>query len=156
MTTQEIKDLIASKIAGQGSMVDVGGALPNILKEFADAMGNIPAPMPELDSIPNEGLAEDSIDVFQDATAIKVGGKVYVRNDCARRMENFADGMQSLQTQRGCTITEIGAIFCNMHTTNYNISAGRKDLMDGVVVLKCTPSQNPSALPLGIFEFDNY
>ena len=39
MTTQEIKDLIASKIAGQGSMVDIGGALPNILDEIIDAVG---------------------------------------------------------------------------------------------------------------------
>lgn len=39
MTTQEIKDLIASKIAGQGSMVDIGGALPTILKEIVDAIG---------------------------------------------------------------------------------------------------------------------
>lgn len=36
MTKQEIKDLIAAKIAGQGSAVDVGGALPVILNEILD------------------------------------------------------------------------------------------------------------------------
>lgn len=36
MTTEEIKTLIDQKIAGQGSMVDVGGALPTILKEIVD------------------------------------------------------------------------------------------------------------------------
>ena len=34
MTPQEIKDLIASKIAGQGSAVDAGSALPEILSEI--------------------------------------------------------------------------------------------------------------------------
>lgn len=36
MTIQELKDLIASKIAGQGSMVDIGGALPTILDEIVE------------------------------------------------------------------------------------------------------------------------
>ena len=36
MTTEEIKNLIDQKIAGQGTMVDVGGALPTILKEIVD------------------------------------------------------------------------------------------------------------------------
>lgn len=36
MTKQEIKDLIAAKIAGQGSAVDVGGALPVILNAILD------------------------------------------------------------------------------------------------------------------------
>lgn len=42
MTTQEIKDLIASKIAGQGSAVDAGSALPKILNEIVDAIAAIP------------------------------------------------------------------------------------------------------------------
>lgn len=36
MTKQEIIALIDAKIAGQGSAVDVGGALPQILKEILD------------------------------------------------------------------------------------------------------------------------
>lgn len=39
MNAKEIKDLIASKIAGQGTMVDIGGALPVILNEIVDAIG---------------------------------------------------------------------------------------------------------------------
>lgn len=39
MNAEEIKDLIASKIAGQGSMVDIGGALPTILIEIIDSIG---------------------------------------------------------------------------------------------------------------------
>ena len=40
MTTQEIKDLIASKIAGQGSAVDAGSALPEILGGVVDLLKN--------------------------------------------------------------------------------------------------------------------
>ncbi len=39
MTPNKIKELIDQKIAGQGSMVDVGGALPTILKEIVDMAG---------------------------------------------------------------------------------------------------------------------
>lgn len=39
MTKQEIKDLIAAKIAGQGSAVDVGGALPVILNAILENAG---------------------------------------------------------------------------------------------------------------------
>lgn len=42
MTTQEIKALIAEKIAGQGSMVDVGGGLPAILNALCDLIPQVP------------------------------------------------------------------------------------------------------------------
>lgn len=38
MTKQEIKDLVAAKIAGQGSQVDIGGALADILSGIVDAI----------------------------------------------------------------------------------------------------------------------
>lgn len=44
MTAEEIKNLIDQKIAGQGTMVDVGGALPTILKEIVDMAGSPAAP----------------------------------------------------------------------------------------------------------------
>lgn len=46
MTVQEIKDLIASKIAGQGSAVDAGSALPEILNGIVDAIAAIPEVQP--------------------------------------------------------------------------------------------------------------
>lgn len=52
MTKQEIKDLIAAKIAGQGTMVDVGGGLPTILNEIIDL---IPAPSPSVEPLIVEG-----------------------------------------------------------------------------------------------------
>lgn len=39
MSKEEIKALINEKIAGQGNQVDVGNALPTILNEIVDAMG---------------------------------------------------------------------------------------------------------------------
>lgn len=39
MNKEEIKNLIATAIAGQGSMVDVGGALPKILDAIVDMAG---------------------------------------------------------------------------------------------------------------------
>ena len=41
MTRNELLALIEAKIAGQGSAVDVGGALPAILSELAGAAGAI-------------------------------------------------------------------------------------------------------------------
>lgn len=40
MTTDELKELIASKIAGQGSAVDAGSALPEILGGVVDLLKN--------------------------------------------------------------------------------------------------------------------
>lgn len=40
MTKDEIKALIANKIANQGNQVDLGGALATILNELVDGMGD--------------------------------------------------------------------------------------------------------------------
>ena len=45
MTTQQIKDLIASKIAGQGNQVDSGGALSTILDAIVDAVADATKPL---------------------------------------------------------------------------------------------------------------
>lgn len=47
MTIQEIRDLVAKKISGQGTMVDVGGGLPAILNGILDLI----AASPSLDTI---------------------------------------------------------------------------------------------------------
>jgi len=41
MTTNEIKTLIQNTIAGQGSQVDIGGKLAEVLNALADAVGNV-------------------------------------------------------------------------------------------------------------------
>lgn len=82
MTTQEIKDLIASKIAGQGTMVDVGGALPTILKEIVDALGNIPEEVifDFSDVSPMDDFYYVSVTrMVEILTALKAGKKVKVK-----------------------------------------------------------------------------
>lgn len=44
MTIDEIRALIGAKIAGQGSAVDAGGALPAILDGILDIIAAIPTP----------------------------------------------------------------------------------------------------------------
>lgn len=41
MTIQEIRDLVAKKIMGQGTMVDVGGGLPAILNGILDLIAAV-------------------------------------------------------------------------------------------------------------------
>lgn len=62
MTPEEIKTLIDQKIAGQGTMVDVGGALPTILKEIVDMAGQGGGSTPiVLTSLPQEGMSLDDL-----------------------------------------------------------------------------------------------
>lgn len=50
MTPQEIKELVSKKIAGQGSQVDIGGALAEILNGIVDAI-----PQPKSFTLPAFG-----------------------------------------------------------------------------------------------------
>lgn len=72
MTTNEIKTLIEKTIAGQGSQVDIGGKLAEILGAIVDAMpsGETPRPivltaMPEdgdtVETLAEKGLTVDEI-----------------------------------------------------------------------------------------------
>lgn len=40
MTKEELKKLVADKIAGQGTQVDLGNALPIILNELIDRLAD--------------------------------------------------------------------------------------------------------------------
>lgn len=61
MTTQQIKDLIAQTIAGQGNQVDSGGKLAEILNAIVDAVeqggGSEPLVIPSSEFL-NEGVIE--------------------------------------------------------------------------------------------------
>lgn len=48
MTIQEIKELVSKKIAGQGSQVDIGGALAEILNGIIDMAGAKKVEVPKL------------------------------------------------------------------------------------------------------------
>ena len=62
LTPEQIKTLIDQKIAGQGTMVDVGGALPTILKEIVDmaSQGGGSAPI-VLNGYLEEGMSLDDL-----------------------------------------------------------------------------------------------
>lgn len=66
MTTQEIKDLVASKIAGQGNQVDLAGALPEILTALVE----------QLESLKNIGITELRAEEMQ-ATAVEITEERY-------------------------------------------------------------------------------
>lgn len=74
MTKEQIQALIDAKIAGQGSAVDVGGALPAILSEILNLASASPANMPKplvlervfsdddtLESLAQSGLTDEEI-----------------------------------------------------------------------------------------------
>lgn len=46
MDTTQIRQLVAAKIAGQGTNVDAGSALPDIINGLCDVIDNLPAPLP--------------------------------------------------------------------------------------------------------------
>lgn len=74
MTKQEIKDLIAAKIAGQGSAVDVGGALPVILNEILDAI-------PEVSTVRPAYLEMEVVQSFENKTASQAAGIFGINSD---------------------------------------------------------------------------
>lgn len=107
MTTQEIKDLIASKIAGQGNQVDSGGKLAEILNAIVD-MADVP--MLNIDSdVLNDTivLSDELYESCLSSTRIKdKNGVVFVR------MDNLSN------TQAIGSITEIatvGAVFARAY-----------------------------------------
>lgn len=73
MTQSEIMALINAKIAGQGSAVDIGGALPAILSALAAAAAPI-----EVDNI--TALTGAQLD------ALEIGAKVAKKNGTAKNL----------------------------------------------------------------------
>ena len=61
MTIAELKALVAAKIAGQGTMVDAGGALPTILDAIADLLATIPAAQIQSDWAQSDNTKVDFI-----------------------------------------------------------------------------------------------
>ena len=73
MTKNEIMALIDAKIAGQGSAVDIGGALPAILSALASAAATI-----EVDDI--TALTGEQLD------ALEIGAKVAKKTGTAKHL----------------------------------------------------------------------
>jgi len=66
-----IKELIATKIAGQGSMIDIGGALPTILGSLAERMSG------EVDVTVKVHSYKKGEDSFEPDT--EVSGSLYIK-----------------------------------------------------------------------------
>lgn len=69
----EILDLISSKIAGQGSAVDIGGALPTILSAIAGAA--FPIEVTDITALTGEQL-----------DALEIGAKVAKKTGTAKHL----------------------------------------------------------------------
>lgn len=85
MTKEEIKALIATAIAGQGTNVDGGGQLPNILNAIVDAIpeAGFPEPKYDVENAPDEiedtgfaeflGISVDELPEFFKEPTIRLG-----------------------------------------------------------------------------------
>lgn len=79
MTKEEIQALINAKIAGQGSAVDVGGALPAILSGIIDL---IPAPAEPTHTLEIlNGTGDDPVDAETALSLLKLDGKTPTIDD---------------------------------------------------------------------------
>lgn len=78
MNADEIKALIAQKIAGQGSMIDIGGALPTILNEIVD-IATSAASIIYLEIL--ENYPEETLTIEQALNSIKLNGKTPTFDD---------------------------------------------------------------------------
>lgn len=77
MTTDEIRALINTKIAGQGSMVDVGGGLPQILNEILNAIDGV-LTIPDLGTIEAGVDYSDLRDILLENPIVKANGLIWV------------------------------------------------------------------------------
>lgn len=131
MTPIEIKNLIDQKIAGQGTMVDVGGALPTILKEIVDMASDTPAPQKSLRLVeiiraPKEGtsniwqLTEDEAKDIADGLtyAIDVRREVYP----PRILYRIGGGI-SFSNQYDDLETAIGELLDGTDYADYRVGA---------------------------------
>lgn len=88
MTKQEIKDLVALKIAGQGSAVDAGSALPQILDAIVDAIGEGGGG----GSSDPVAITYNELKTLRDGGGLTVGGKYRITDYVATTVQ---EGTQS-------------------------------------------------------------
>ena len=73
MTKEEIKALIAEKIAGQGNQVDSGGALADILNGIIDSIPQVLPPTTLDFTLPESTLGNVSAEEMAQGLGITVG-----------------------------------------------------------------------------------
>lgn len=75
MNREELLELINSKIAGQGSAVDIGGALAPVLTELVTNLANMPTTyIAQIEDVSTYEIPEDILDSIQigDQLVIKI------------------------------------------------------------------------------------
>lgn len=85
MTKQEIKDLVAAKIAGQGTQVDLGGALPEIINAIVDA---IPSLEPKISLNVSEAFQDKSAEEAAETLGITVAELNEIPNQLIIKVNN--------------------------------------------------------------------
>lgn len=124
MTPEEIKALIKAKIAGQGSAVDVGSALPAILEGIVDlaSSGSPVAPTPALD-LPLVELDAETLEDAADILGISVESVSEIPNQL---VINFEDGL----TGATYTLTRI-EVYQKLNTLTVRFGLISKELDEG-------------------------
>ena len=132
MTTEEIKNLIDQKIAGQGTMVDVGGALPTILKEIVDMAGQGGGgdikPI-TLTALPEEGMSLDdlaAIGLTKDEMIAAANGErsgVIIKTRTATSYYTITNANYSPEDPNLLGSTEFVGIMFSNFTFKYNETA---------------------------------
>lgn len=126
MNKQEIKEAIAKGIAGQGSMVDIGGVLPTILNAIVDNMPEGGAIAPEATITVNEVTFQN---LLADEAAQRLGISVEQLMDLPNQM--------IIRTEIGYVLTRVLLLDSRDATVNRIAVFGGSDLSDGVRI-KCT------------------
>lgn len=96
MTPQEIKELVSKKIAGQGSQVDIGGALAEILNGIIDiAAGGLQAVeiTEEITSAEGVEISASRYAELRRAVLLKEGGHYYVLSTCTGLNANLQSSL---------------------------------------------------------------
>lgn len=121
MNAQEIRSLIEQKIAGQGTNVDAGGALPAILEALVDAVAPV---VIEISAFLADGTVQDVLN------SIKVNGEVPT-----------LETLRSLSLEKHIVIKhstiEIAVVYKYITNQTIQFVAGGKDFGDnaGAAVL---------------------
>lgn len=76
MTTAEIKALVAAKVAGQGTMLDVGNALPAILNALCDQIDSLKATKAETQEV-DDFEEFDTTTSYDEDDIVRYNGKLY-------------------------------------------------------------------------------
>ena len=119
MTKEEIKALVAQKIAGQGMMVDAGGGLPTILDAIIDLIPEVPAPYV---------LPIASADTLG---GVKVGNNLSIDEDGKLSAQGGALPILNVTTFHQGDVTTLEQFYTKIKLNGENITS-----LDDIIALK--------------------